>query len=399
MTLPDWKNLRQAGTVAAAAATVLLVAGCNQFAGIPKHLKPLNSNAVMLLEQKDMKKESPILVRIFKEEAELEVWKKQTATGKFALFKSYDICKWSGDIGPKFKEGDRQAPEGFYTITPAQMNPNSSYHLAFNLGYPNTYDRAHGRTGSHLMVHGACSSRGCYSMDDDQIEEIYALARLAFQGGQRSFQVQAYPFRMTPQNLAANRDSRHLEFWRMLKEGNDHFVVTGQPPKVDVCSKRYVFNAVPQDGVKFNATAECPQMSVPDSIQLAVAARQRRDEAKTERLVAKLEARENRKGPLGVLFGGTAVASTEPAKQSTPTSFVVASEPPRQQPQQTAATSTPSTEPTPTYTASVVSPPKPVEKKEPAKEEEGEVANAYALETEQDAGADGFIQTLMNNIW
>ncbi len=400
MTLPDWKIMRQAGTVAAAAATVLLIAGCNQFAGIPKHLKPLSSKTVMLLEKKDMEKESPILVRIFKEEAELEVWKKQTATGKFALFKSYDICKWSGKLGPKIKEGDRQAPEGFYTITPARMNPNSSYHLAFNLGYPNQYDKAHGRTGSHLMVHGACSSRGCYSMNDDQIEEIYALARLAFQGGQRSFQVQAYPFRMTPENLAVNRDSRHLEFWRMLKEGNDHFVVTGQQPKVDVCSKRYVFNAVPQDGVKFSPSAECPQMSVPDSIQLAVAARQRRDEAKTERIVAKLEARENRKGPLRGLFGGTAVASAEPAKQSTPTSFVVASEPPKKQTPKSAQTAAPSAAPAPTYTASVTPPPKqPAEKKKEPAKDESDVANAYALETEQDAGADGFIETLMNNIW
>ena len=123
---------------------------------------------------KNMDKESPILGRIFKEESEMEIWK-QNRDGEFALLKTYPICRWSGDLGPKKKEGDRQAPEGFYTITPGQMNPNSNYYLAFNTGFPNAYDRAMGYTGSELMVHGDCSSRGCYAMTDEQIQEIYAL--------------------------------------------------------------------------------------------------------------------------------------------------------------------------------------------------------------------------------
>src|SRR5690606_24552861 len=123
------------------------------------------------------------------EEGTLEVWK-QKDTGRYDLVTSYEICKWSGKLGPKFREGDRQAPEGFYTVSPARMNPKSSYYLAFNIGYPNAYDRYHGRGGSHLMVHGACSSAGCYSMTDDQMREIYAFARDAFSGGQRDFQIQ-----------------------------------------------------------------------------------------------------------------------------------------------------------------------------------------------------------------
>jgi murein L,D-transpeptidase YafK len=240
----------------------------------------------------DMKETSPILIRIFKEESVLEVWKPQKATGRYALLKTYDICKWSGDLGPKKVEGDRQAPEGFYTITPAQMNPKSSYYLSFNLGYPNDYDRSLGRTGSHLMVHGACSSRGCYSMDDAQIQEIYTLARLAFQGGQRSFQVQAFPFRMTPENMAKHRGDQNMAFWKMLKEGYDHFEVMQQPPKIDVCSKRYVFNSVPQPGVRFSATGACPPMSVPDEIRVAVAKKEAQDDAQTKVIVAQLEAQE-----------------------------------------------------------------------------------------------------------
>src|SRR5262245_19202494 len=123
------------------------------------------------------------------------------------------------------------------------MNPKSQYYLAFNIGYPNAFDRAHGRTGAELMVHGDCSSRGCYSMTDEQILEIYSLGRESFFGGQRSFQVQAYPFRMTAINFAKHRNNPNIPFWRMLKVGNDHFEITRQQPKVDVCEKRYVFNA------------------------------------------------------------------------------------------------------------------------------------------------------------
>jgi hypothetical protein len=180
-----------------------------------------------LVDKKGMDQKAPILVRVFKEESTLEVWKKEKATGRYAHLKDYPICAWSGVLGPKLKEGDKQAPEGFYTIRPAQMNPKSSYHLSFNIGYPNDFDRAHGRTGTHLMVHGACSSAGCYSMTDEQIQEIYTLGRLAFEGGQREFQVQAFPFRMTAANMAKHRDNPNMPFWRNLKEGYAHFEVCG----------------------------------------------------------------------------------------------------------------------------------------------------------------------------
>jgi hypothetical protein len=186
--------------------------------------------------------QSPILVRLFKQEAELEVWK-QDRSGRFALLKTYPICRWSGDLGPKVREGDRQAPEGFYSITPAQMNPQSAYYLSFNTGYPNAFDKALGRTGSQLMVHGDCSSRGCYAMTDEQIAEIYSLGRESFFGGQRAFQLQAYPFKMTPVNMAKHRNNPNMPFWKMIKEGYDHFEVTRQEPKVDFCEKKYVFDA------------------------------------------------------------------------------------------------------------------------------------------------------------
>ena len=141
-----------------------------------KATKELSLELLSLFQQKHMVKNSPILVRIFKEEAELEVWK-QDITGHFQILKIYPICRWSGDLGPKLHEGDRQAPEGFYTITPELMNPNSNYYLAINTGFPNSFDKANDRDGDFLMIHGDCSSSGCYAMTDEQMAEIYSLAR------------------------------------------------------------------------------------------------------------------------------------------------------------------------------------------------------------------------------
>jgi len=275
-------------------------------------LKPLSPEMLGELDRKHMPKQSPILIRLFKEESEVEVWKQDTS-GRFALLKTYPICRWSGELGPKTREGDRQAPEGFYTITPGQMNPNSHYYLSFDIGYPNAYDRAYGRTGSNIMVHGDCSSRGCYAMTDEQISEIYALAREAFLGDQESFQVQAYPFRMTPLNMAMHRNDPNMPFWKMLKEGNDHFEVTHLEPKVDVCEKRYVFDAKPVNASlvsgapekgsgawrwidaspaattvgapTFNPSEWCPAYEVPREIAAAVAAKNQRDEIQTTELV------------------------------------------------------------------------------------------------------------------
>jgi murein L,D-transpeptidase YafK len=269
-------------SVALGAAPAL--SGCNtdSLGVLPmseKAARPLSDRMVKDIQSKNMDMESPILVRLFKEESELEIWK-QDREGRFALLKTYPICRWSGELGPKVKEGDRQAPEGFYSITPGQMNPNSQYYLSFDLGYPNAFDRAHGRTGAQLMVHGDCSSRGCYSMTDEQISEIYALGRDSFFGGQKSFQVQAYPFRMTAQNLAKHRNSPHLAFWKMLKKGNDHFEVSKLEPKVNVCDKRYVFDAQSPSGraLSFSSTANCPVYEVPEEIASLVRDKERKDE-------------------------------------------------------------------------------------------------------------------------
>jgi murein L,D-transpeptidase YafK len=262
-----------------------MLGGCDTDGVAPtalRSLQPLSPVILAELEKRQMAKESPILIRIFKEESELEIWK-EDRSGRMALLKTYPICRWSGDLGPKMREGDRQAPEGFYTITPSLMNPNSSFYLSINMGFPNAYDRSHHRTGAFLMIHGDCSSRGCYAMTDEQIAEIYALARESFFGGQASFQIQAFPFRMTPQNMARHRNSPHMSFWRMLKVGYDHFEVTRQEPKVDVCDRRYVFNT--ESGGRYLPTGPCPALTTPADLEAAVREKQRRDDAQVAELL------------------------------------------------------------------------------------------------------------------
>jgi murein L,D-transpeptidase YafK len=253
-----------------------------------KATKELPPELLSLLRQKKMPKLSPILMRIFKEEAELEVWKQDT-TGHFQILKTFAICRWSGDLGPKLHEGDRQTPEGFYAITPDLMNPNSSFYLAINTGFPNSFDKANNRDGSSLMIHGDCSSSGCYAMTDEQMGEIYSLARDSLLGGRPSFQIQAYPFRLTPANLARHRTSPYVAFWKMLKAGNDHFEATHLQPKVDVCDRRYVFDAQPPPNspnpLVFDPAGKCPAFVVNPKIARPALEKQRADEAEYAQLV------------------------------------------------------------------------------------------------------------------
>jgi len=236
-----------------------------------RHNQPLSSAVQAGLRAMGSSPGEAMVIRIFKEEKVLEVWKR-TSSGQFRQFKTYEICAFSGDLGPKIKEGDRQSPEGFYTITPGLMNPRSSYYLAFNTGFPNKFDRVHGRTGSDLMVHGDCSSRGCYAMTDEGIAEIFALARETFKGGNPSFQLQIFPFKMTPAKLAAQASNQHLGFWKDIKEGYDLFELNKTPPTWDVCERQYVFNA--SGGGALNPLAPCP----PATLNAALAAKQKADE-------------------------------------------------------------------------------------------------------------------------
>jgi murein L,D-transpeptidase YafK len=229
-----------------ALAAACLLAACAKVDVAP-HLLPLPKETMMLLGHKGMDAQAPILIRVFKEESELEVWKERE-DGRFYHFKTYPICNWSGDLGPKLRQGDRQAPEGFYVITREQMHPDSHYHLAMNLGYPNAFDRSQRHTGEFLMIHGKCKSAGCYAMTDALMEEIYAIARESFLGGHDSFQVHAFPFRMTSENMVRHANHEAYPFWRTMKEAYDYFELTRQLPTIAVCNRRYFVNVALRSG-------------------------------------------------------------------------------------------------------------------------------------------------------
>ncbi|MCA0400708.1 MAG: murein L,D-transpeptidase [Proteobacteria bacterium] len=286
---PRFSSLRAARPlmIVAALSGVLALAGCEENGRLPsnsRHYVPISPQMQALMSQKGMNARSPILIRTYKKESELEVWK-QDASGQYALLKTFPMCRWSGQLGPKKVEGDRQVPEGFYAITQNQLNPNSSYYLSFNVGYPNAFDRAHGRNGTNIMVHGACSSRGCFSMTDEQIADIYALTREAFGGGQKAVQMQSFPFRMSAENLAKFRADENMPFWKNLKEGADHFDVTKREVQVSVCNRRYVFNAQGKDGASLEAGASCPPLQRDEALEAQVAQKARADEQQVASLV------------------------------------------------------------------------------------------------------------------
>ena len=267
-------------------ATAFGLAACDDDGSLAhRSLAPIPSETLALMEQVGTTKEAPTLIRAYKKEAELEVWKMRP-DGRYVHLKTFPMCRWSGQLGPKTREGDRQVPEGFYTINPSQLNPNSSYYLAFNVGYPNAYDRALGHTGGTIMVHGVCSSMGCFSMTDRQIGEIYAIVRTSLNAGQNAVQMQSYPFHMTAENLVKHRLDPNIAFWKQLKEGNDHFEVTKQEPTVGVCGKRYVFNATPANGEHLDPAAACPPLKHDPQIAALVAEKQAKDDAKIAELAA-----------------------------------------------------------------------------------------------------------------
>ena len=241
-------------------ATALAIA-LPALAGEDAAQKPLSGATLAFLELKNVRADAPVYIRVFKEDSELEVWKARPG-GRFVHVKTYPICTWSGTLGPKTIQGDHMAPEGFYSIGPDGMKPDSTYHLALNIGYPNALDRALGRSGAFIMVHGDCKSVGCFAMTNEKIEEIYAFVREALESGQERVPVHVFPFRMTAANL--NRHANHdaAATWGPLKEAYNDFWKTQLPPHIAMCSKRYVVNPV---WTSANESESDPASACPES--------------------------------------------------------------------------------------------------------------------------------------
>ncbi len=200
-----------------------------------------------------------VFIRIFKEESELEVWVEKD--GAYASFATYPICFWSGKLGPKLREGDRQTPEGFYTITDDQMHFGDRWQRSLDIGYPNTFDHENGRTGSLILVHGGCDSIGCFAMTDPVSLELYDLVSAALRAGMRHVPVHIFPFRMTEHNVAAHGEGPWSEFWGDLRKGYDSFERTRRPPRISVCRKRYQVEDRALGEAEGQAVGLCPEGS------------------------------------------------------------------------------------------------------------------------------------------
>lgn len=182
-----------------------------------------------------------VFIRIFKETRELELWLHSENSPRFHLWKIYHVAAMSGKLGPKLAEGDGQAPEGFYEVTAEALNPESDFHLSFNVGFPNEFDVASERTGSWIMVHGGDASVGCFAMTDPVIEEIYLIAEAALKKGQSSFALHVFPFRMTEKRMSEVAESEWLSFWDNIREGYIRFEAEHIPPTVRIIEGRYEF--------------------------------------------------------------------------------------------------------------------------------------------------------------
>lgn len=201
---------------------------------------------------------APMLIRIFKAESELEVWVKKRTT--YALFATYPVCYWSGVLGPKLREGDKQTPEGFYALSESALHHGDRWRRSLNIGYPNAFDRTNRRSGSNILVHGGCDSVGCFAMTDPVNAELYDLVSATLRTSAEYVPLHVFPFRMTDANLAANPAGRWKEFWDDLRSGYDSFERTRMPPNISVCGRQYHVS----DNSPFTRNTEAVELCLKD---------------------------------------------------------------------------------------------------------------------------------------
>ena len=191
-----------------------------------------------------------LYVRSFKYDRLLEVWVKTEDKETFKLFKTYKVCMQSGSMGPKRFEGDYQVPEGFYYIN--EFNPNSNYHLALGLNYPNVSDKMLSdslRPGNGIYIHGNCVSTGCIAISDTPIEELYVLANSVKEQGQDFIPVHVFPIKYNVKKsfeylAQASKENQPLQkFAISLKMAFDYFEEKKKLPAILINKKgEYIIN-------------------------------------------------------------------------------------------------------------------------------------------------------------
>ncbi len=188
---------------------------------------------------KDLKLGSPVFIRIYKNTSRMELWVQQGA--RYALFKTYGICRWAGGLGPKMHEGDNQSPEGLYHISSEDLIVNPRWHRAMNINYPNRFDVMNGRGGSGILIHGKCASVGCFAIQDANVEEVYDAVRAALHNGQARIPVLALPFSFAKYAPAVEDTAKMNDFWSDLRRADILFDRDRLPPTAYVCDGRYYF--------------------------------------------------------------------------------------------------------------------------------------------------------------
>jgi murein L,D-transpeptidase YafK len=200
----------------------------------------LTSSVAAAFAEKHLRFGAPVFLRVYKQSSEVELWVQQGP--RYALFKTYSICRWSGGLGPKMVQGDRQAPEGLYHITAPDLVVNRRWHRAMRLNYPNAFDVVNGRTGYGIYIHGKCRSVGCFAINDDNVEEVYEIVRAALSNGQVRIPVLSLPFRFSSINSLVNEPFVFGEFWRELRRADFLFNRDRLPPSASLCDGNYYFS-------------------------------------------------------------------------------------------------------------------------------------------------------------
>jgi len=206
----------------------------------PESVAAREADLARQFEARDLKLGSPIFIRVYKQTSEMELWVQQGP--RFVLYKTYGICRWSGGLGPKFYEGDRQSPEGLYRITAADLIVNQRWDRAMEINYPNTFDVLNGRSGSHILIHGKCGSIGCFAIQDKNVEDVYGAVRAALRNGQAYIPVLSLPFRFGKLTPSKEQTLQLNEFWTDLRRADLLFERDRLPPVAYICDGRYYFS-------------------------------------------------------------------------------------------------------------------------------------------------------------
>ena len=189
-----------------------------------------------------------LFIRIFKQEKILEVWGASTSDGVFKQVKRYAVCRTSGNLGPKRREGDLQIPEGFYHID--RFNPKSNFYLSLGINYPNRSDQvlgAKGKLGGDIFIHGGCETIGCIPITDDAIKEVYWLAVQAKSNGHAKIPVHIFPTKLDAPTMARLKstfpnDDVLINFWKNLKIGYNWFERERKLPTISISRRgKYQF--------------------------------------------------------------------------------------------------------------------------------------------------------------